>query len=366
MDNLLPGFQPSEQDLINRALAVSLDKKIDRAITLLREYEKKALELSPDGYYLAFSGGKDSTYQLWFVVKELDLRPLVVRFNHWGFRPLVEENNIRVFKTLGVDILEFTPNWKVVKKLMLASLKRTGDFCWHCHTGVFAHTMQIAVKYGIPLVIWGESDSEYRAYHTAEELEEFDEKAFNEEINLGIDANKMYELLNCEIDKRDLMPYEFPSKESLDKLNVRAIYLGSYIKWHTKNNVQTIKHELGWQGQLVEGIPSRYDHEKIECRWQGVRDYCKYIKRGHGRTNHLACIDIRNGELDREEGLMLTQEYDGKRPASLDQFLKVIDITEEDFEKILLDNSVIDWGFCHDNLEYGELLPDMKVWDTIV
>lgn len=104
-----------------------------------------------------FSGGKDSTFQLWYVVKELGLKPLVVRFNHWGYRPLVQENNTRTFKKLGVDILEFTANWQVVKKLMLASLKETGDFCWHCHTGVFAHTMQIAVKFNIPLVIWGEA-----------------------------------------------------------------------------------------------------------------------------------------------------------------------------------------------------------------
>ena len=315
---------------------------------------------------LPFSGGKDSTFQLWFVVKELGLRPLVVRFNHWGYRPLVQENNIRTFKKLGVDILEFTANWKVVKQLMLESLKQTGDFCWHCHTGVFAHTMQIAVRYGIPLVIWGESSSEYRAYHTAEELEEFDEKMFEEIVSLGIDANKMYELLGGRVDKRELMPFQFPSKEVLNKAGVRAIYLGNYIKWHTKNQVEIIKRELGWQGQEVEGIPPIYDYEKIECRWQGVRDYCKYIKRGHGRTNHLACIDIRNGELDRETGMYLVQEYDGKRPASLDGFLKFIGITEDEFEKILLGNSVIDWGFKHGDLVDGVSLPDMASWDELV
>ena len=50
-----------------------------------------------------FSGGKDSTFQLWYVVNELKMKPLVVRFNHWGYRPLVHENNTRVFKKLGVE-----------------------------------------------------------------------------------------------------------------------------------------------------------------------------------------------------------------------------------------------------------------------
>ncbi len=312
-----------------------------------------------------FSGGKDSTFQLWYVVRELGLKPLVVRYNHWGYRPLINENNLRTFKKLNVDVLEFTSKWDVVKKLMLKSLEQTGDFCWHCHTGVFAHTMQIAVKFNIPLVIWGESSSEYRSYHTAEELEEFDEIAFNEMINLGIDADKMYELLKGEVSKRDLMAFKFPTKEELSKLGAKAIYLGNYVKWHTKNQVEIIKRELGWQGQDVEGIPPIYDYEKIECRWQGIRDYCKYIKRGHGRTNHLACIDIRNGEMDRELGLSLSLQYDGKRPASLDDFLAILDITEDEFERMLLSNAVTDWGFKHNELENGPILHDMACWPDL-
>lgn len=312
-----------------------------------------------------FSGGKDSTFQLWYVVRELGLKPLVVRYNHWGYRPLINENNLRTFKKLNVDVLEFTSKWDVVKKLMLKSLEQTGDFCWHCHTGVFAHTMQIAVKFNIPLVIWGESSSEYRSYHTAEELEEFDEIAFNEMINLGIDADKMYELLKGEVSKRDLMAFKFPTKEELSKLGAKAIYLGNYVKWHTKNQVEIIKRELGWQGQDVEGIPPIYDYEKIECRWQGIRDYCKYIKRGHGRTNHLACIDIRNGEMDRELGLSLSLQYDGKRPASLDDFLAILDITEDEFERMLLSNAITDWGFKHNELENGPILHDMACWPDL-
>lgn len=312
-----------------------------------------------------FSGGKDSTFQLWYVVKELGLKPLVVRYNHWGYRPLVAENNTRTFTKLNVDVLEFTSNFDVVKKLMLQSLKETGDFCWHCHTGVFAHTMQIAVKFNIPLIIWGESSAEYRAYHTAEELEEFDENAFNQIINLGIPADKMYDLLNGSVSKRDLMAFQFPTREELDRLGAKAIYLGNYIEWHTKNQVEIIKKELGWQGQDVEGIPPLYDYEKVECRWQGIRDYCKYIKRGHGRTNHLACIDIRNGEMTREVGWELSQKYDGKRPASLDNFLEILGITEAEFEEMLLENAVCDWGFRHEDIVTGSVLHDMAQWPKL-
>ena len=78
---------------------------------LIAEYQGKGLY----DCIVPFSGGKDSTFQLWYVVKELKMKPLVVRFNHWGYRPLIERNNTRTFKILGVDTFEFKPSWNVVR-----------------------------------------------------------------------------------------------------------------------------------------------------------------------------------------------------------------------------------------------------------
>ena len=50
----------------------------------------------------------------------------------------------------------------------------------------------------------------------------------------------------------------------------------------------------------------------------------------------------------------------------LDLFLKVLGISEQEFEDILLKNEVIDWGFDHDKLEFGSPLPDMDQWDDVV
>lgn len=37
-----------------------IEKKIEKAVTMLKMFEAKALEMNPEGYYLCFSGGKDS------------------------------------------------------------------------------------------------------------------------------------------------------------------------------------------------------------------------------------------------------------------------------------------------------------------
>ena len=73
-----------------------------------------------------FSGGKDSTWALYYLVKEYGIKPLVVRFDHGFMRPNLEENVKRTVRRLGVDIMSFTPNWKVVQKLMLQSFLEMG------------------------------------------------------------------------------------------------------------------------------------------------------------------------------------------------------------------------------------------------
>lgn len=318
------------------------------------------------GHYdciVPFSGGKDSTFQAWFVVRELGLKPLIVRFDHWFYRPLVEENNTRTFKLLGVDVLNFTPNWHIVRELMMESLKRRGDFCWHCHTGIYAHTMQIALRYETPLLIWGESLAEYQSFYSYDEMEEVDEKRFNRAMNLGITADDMYEFLGGRVSRRDLYPFVYPRRRDLARLGCRSICLGNYIKWDTKAQVEVIKRELGWKGQRVEGVPPEYDYEKIECFFQGVRDYLKYIKRGMGRTNHLANIDIRNKRLTREEGESLVKQYDGKRPPSLDLFLDYLEISEEEFEEVAMRHQVSPHQHSPNIVERGEVMADTDAWD---
>lgn len=312
---------------------------------------------------IPFSGGKDSTYQLWFVIRELKLKPLVVRFDHWGYRPLVAENNTRTLKLLGADVIQFTPSWHVVRELMLESFKRRGDFCWHCHTGIFAHTMQISLRYNTPLVIWGESLAEYASWYSYEEMEEVDEKRFNRAMNQGITADDMYEFLGGRVSRRDLYPFAYPPRAELRRIKSRSVCLGSYIKWDTKKQVEIIRRELGWRGQTVEGIPPEYDYEKIECRFQGVRDYCKFLKRGYGRTSHLVSIDIRNGRMTREKGWELAQLHDGKRPASLDVFLEYLGLTEQQFLDIVLTHQVAPWKADPDSIPRGAPLPDMDQWD---
>lgn len=309
-----------------------------------------------------FSGGKDSTWTLYYLVKHYGIKPLVVRFDHGFMRPNLEENVKRTVRRLGVDIMTFTPNWKVVQRLMLQSFLEKGDFCWHCHTGIFSYPMWIAIEKKVPLIFWGEPSAEYTAYFSYGQKEEVDEKRFNRYVNLGISADDMFVRLGGAVDRRDLKPYAYPPLKELRALNYRSVCLGSYIPWDVKTQAHVIQSELGWKGDQVENVPPQYQYEKIECYMQGVRDYIKYVKRGYSRPSHLVALDRRNGRLTKEQGEKMIKAYEGKRPPSLDLFLEFVGLTEEEFLEIAMGHQVSPYRHDPATTREGEQTHDFDRW----
>ena len=55
------------------------------------------------------------------------------------------------------------------------------------------------------------------------------------------------------------------------------------------------------------------------------------------------------------------ETYDGKRPASLDVFLKLVGLTEEEFDAIAAQH-VVDPHRYHPPGARGEPLPDQALW----
>lgn len=312
---------------------------------------------------IPFSGGKDSTWTLYYLMKEYKIKPLVVRFDHGFLRPNLNESTITVLRNLGADFHTFTPNWKLVQRLMLQSFLEKGDFCWHCHTGIFSYPMWVALRYNVPLIFWGEPSAEYTSYFSYNQPEQVDEKRFNRFVNLGITALDMAVRIGNNIDERDLKPYTYPPLKDLRKLNYRSVCLGSYIPWDVKTQSEIIMKEVGWKGDLVENVPEQYNYEKIECYMQGVRDFIKYIKRGYTRPTHLASIDIRNNRLSREEGESLIKKYEGKTPPSLKIFLDFIGLNEEEFYEITRSHTISPWKWNAFESELGTQLPDYDKWN---
>ncbi|MDA8533236.1 N-acetyl sugar amidotransferase [Candidatus Pelagibacter bacterium] len=289
-----------------------------------------------------FSGGKDSTYTLYYLMKEYNIKPLVVTFDHGFMRKNVLENSTRTFKKLGVDVIKFTPNWKIVKKLMEESFRRKSDFCWHCHTGIQSYPLRVAVQQKIPLVFWGEPQSEITDYfsYKDDEIEYQDETKFDLITNLGITANDMHNMIKdktSSIELRDLYPYTFPAKEELEAINYCSVPLGSFVPWDYQKNTELIKKKLGWKVDQIEGIPENINPngEKTECFMQASRDYIKYLKRGYSRATQITAFQVRNNKMSTEEASKIIKQFDGLKPKSLDILLEYLQMDETEFNNII-------------------------------
>ena len=347
---------------IDKKSKINWEERLETFEKLVKNFRGKA----EYDCIVPFSGGKDSTFILHQIVKKHKLKPLVVSFDHGFYRKQIQKNTERTLKILGTDYLVFRPNMKVVGKLMLESLKRKGDFCWHCHTGIFAYPMQIAVKFKIPLIIWGESSAEYTGYYDFDEenFEERDEESFNRYVNLGINAEDMLGFIkDGVVEERDLSPFMYPKLRDLKKIGYKSLCYGTFINWDPVKQTKLIKKELGWKQDEVEGLPEEFSMEKIECRVNGIRDWLKYIKRGFGRTAQSVAREIRLKKMTKEKGKLLVDKFHATKPKSLEYFLKILNISEEEFMKIALQHQISPWEYDDTKVKTGKKLHDQDEWD---
>ena len=312
---------------------------------------------------IPFSGGKDSTFTLYTLVAKYGVKPLVVTFDHGFLRPTTLANTERTIKKLGVDYLKFRPNWKIVQKLMLESLRRKGDFCWHCHTGIFSYPMHIAVNFKVPLLFWGEPSAEYTSYYSYDEPEEVDERRFNRVHQPRHHRRRHGRHARRHRRRARSSAVHLSAAQGAEGDQLSVSVPRQLLPWDVKRHYEVIVRELGWHGDEVEGVPPGYEYEKVECAMQGVRDYLKYIKRGFARTTHLTSIDIRNGRMSRGEAAQLIEQHEGRRPASLDVFLEYVGLTEDEFMQIALAQVVSPNEHDPSSVRRGSPLWDQPLWD---
>lgn len=301
------------------------------------EREKKLREIlekhrSKDGKnydcIVPISGGKDSCFQLHIIKKVYGLKPLAVTFSHNWFTETGKYNLQNILEKLNIDHIMFTPNRELINKLARKSIGKIGDPCWHCHSGVGAFPLQVAVKFNVPLLIWGESicESSGRASYF-EPVRKYDRDYF-----IKVSA-KIYpeEMIGDGITEQDLLPFKLPSWEEIDKVGIVGIHIGDFLFWDDERQMEFLKKEYGWKEDYVEGTYKGY--KSVECKMSGAHDYTKYLKRGFGRATDHASADVRIGLLTREEAFELIKKIDPERPPVMTFLNKITGLSDEEIEK---------------------------------
>ena len=84
----------------------------------------------------------------------------------------------------------------------------------------------------------------------------------------------------------------------------------------------------------MEGTYSRY--AQLDDATDSLLYYLMYIKYGIGRATSDAAHEIRDGHIDRDEGIALVKRFDGEFPnIHFETFLKYCDITEDYYHEVI-------------------------------
>ena len=294
----------------------------------LRKILDHAKENAGNNYdcIVPISGGKDSVFQMYILTQIYGMKPLAVTFSHNWFSETGWYNLQNALQQFNMDHMLFTPNRNLVNRLAKRSLSGIGDSCWHCHAGLGAFPLQIAVRFKIPLLIWGESIAE----HSGRATYDIPVRKFDREYFTKVSAKLTPDMMVCDyLSKRDLYPFEVPSVEEIEMAGVYGINLGDYIFWDEERQTEFLVDNYDWKETEMENTYKGY--KSAECIMSGVHEFTCYTKRGYGRATHQASLDVRNGLLTREEGFELAKKYDTQRPGALDYYLQITNMTEEEF-----------------------------------
>ena len=308
---------------------INWKNKQSALIEILNKFKNK-------NYYdclLPISGGKDSTFQAYVLDRIYKVNSLAVTHGTNWMSLTGRYNLENCINKFNLDHLFFLPNRNTINKVAKKSPELIGDACWHCHIGTQTFPMQTAVKWQIPLMIYGESIAERDGRGSYKKILKPEEKYY---YGLNVSAKvEPVKYVGNDIKYSEVQIWNYPSKQEMIESNIIYLHLGDYIFWDEQKQTEFIINQFAWRiNNRVENTYKGY--KSNECIMAGVHDYLNFIKRGVGRATLHASDDVRRGLIKRNEAINLIKEYDPQRPHALDYFLKITDLKEKNLENKII------------------------------
>ena len=280
------------------------------------------------------SGGKDSYYQTHLIVKEYNLKPLLVTYDGNNWLPEGEYNRNKMKELFNADHIVWSPSVKILKKINLLAFKIMGDMNWQNHVGIATAPIIIASKFKIPFIFWGETTWDISGMFEAKHEVEFSKRLRHEFDCRGYEwfdfTNKKNDLI-----EKDFIWAKYPSDTEIVSSDIRGVFIGNYFKWDGHKNYLLSKRKYNWR-ESKHGFERTYrKYSNLDDRYEnGVHDLMKFVKFGYGRCTDHASKDIKNGRISRDDGVKLVKKYDHVVSSDLDHWLKYVNLKKKTFWQI--------------------------------
>jgi N-acetyl sugar amidotransferase len=297
----------------NKELGVNWRERENQLHELCRRYSKKG-----SGYdcLVPGSGGKDSFFAAHILKYKFGMRPLTVTwaphlYTTWGW------NNWQAWINAGFDNYLMTPNPKVHRLITRLALENLFHPFQPFMIGQKAMAPKLAELFDIPLVFYGENESEYGNPAEEGKSAQRDWRYFSRESNSevflgGVSVDELGS--DFGIERADLEPYTPIDPEILWNKGIEVHYLGYYLPWHPQGAYYYAVENGGFKAS-PERTPGTYSkYNSIDDKMDDFHYYTTYVKFGLGRASYDAAQEIRNGEITRDEGIALVKKFDGEFP----------------------------------------------------
>lgn len=260
---------------------------------------------------IGVSGGKDSTRQALWVRDKLGLNPLLACLSYPP-EQVTERgvSNISNLIELGFDVVISSPAPKVWRSLMRDSFLKFTNWAKSTELALFSSVPQLAIRYNIPLILWGENPG----------LQLGDLKTLGK---TGYDGNNLRNMntlsgaaldwmLETGLDLKFLQPYKYPSPEDFDSNKLQIIYLGWFLgDWSLINNgAYSATSGLQIRDDHVSNTGDLFGVTSLDEDWVTLNQMIKYYKFGFGRVTDYVNEEIRLKRMTRDKGIELVSQYD--------------------------------------------------------
>jgi len=277
-------------------------------LDVLERYPKKEGQFHD--CIIGVSGGKDSTRQALFIRDKLGLNPLLVCLSYPP-EQITERgvDNLSNLISLGFDVVVSAPapgTWRTLKR---EGFRKFTNSFRSTEMALFASVPQIAIKYGISLILWGENPG----------LQLGDMKTLGRN---GYDGNNLRYMntlssgldwmLECGYEKSSLIPYLYPEPYKFEANDLQIVYLGWFLgDWSEVDNA-TYSSLTGLSLRIdgVEKTGDLYGVTALDEDFTPINQLIKFYKFGFGRVTDFINEDIRFGRISREKGIEIVDKYD--------------------------------------------------------
>ncbi len=254
------------------------------------------------------SGGKDSTYVLYYLTKILNLKTIAVNYDNGFTHPQATENLKKITETLGVKLV--TIKGSNQRKIMSGNLRSflarptaamVPMMCTGCRVGIVGSACKVARDHNVKLIVMGWSRTEDTPFKAA--FLAADGGSVVKGLAKNVILNPRYLLYGGAITQ--IMDYlhsysrirEWGSILQMLHPGIRQIAFFDYVEYNPERIQKEIIDKLGWS------CPDPENSWQFDCQIKLLQNCLYRTLIGFTASNDYLSSKIREGYITRSQAL---------------------------------------------------------------